>query len=89
MLPSPQSNGKRKNIFCATSLELNNNNNNNNAILIHCNDTNSIQFNGYLLTCRLNSSSANYKASTKAQIKHKNNTNTRDKTLKKHNKTNM
>jgi hypothetical protein len=32
---------------------------------------NSIQFNRYLLTCRLNSTSANYKASTKAQIEYK------------------
>jgi hypothetical protein len=31
----------------------------------------SIQFKGYLLTCRLNSTSANYKANTKAQIKYK------------------
>jgi hypothetical protein len=37
---------------------------------------NSIRFNGYLLTCRLNSTSGNYKASTKTQIKYKNSTNT-------------
>jgi hypothetical protein len=35
------------------------------------NNNNSIPFNGYLLTCRLNSTSANYKASTKTQIKYK------------------
>jgi hypothetical protein len=37
---------------------------------------NSIQFNGYLLTRRLKSTSAYYKASTKAEIEHKNGTNT-------------
>jgi hypothetical protein len=35
------------------------------------NDNNSIQFNGYSLTCRLNSTSANYKASTNATKKSK------------------
>ena len=45
-----------------------------------------IQFNGYLLTCRLNSTHANYKASTKTRIKQKNSRNTQDKTLKKQNK---
>jgi hypothetical protein len=44
---------------------------------------NSIQFNGYLLTCRLSSTSANYKASTN---KTQNSTNTQDKTLNKQNK---
>jgi hypothetical protein len=35
-------------------------------------DNNSIQFNGYSLTCRLNSTSANYKASTNATQKNTN-----------------
>jgi hypothetical protein len=35
------------------------------------------QLNGYLLTCRLNSIGAYYKASTKTQIKHKYSTNTK------------
>jgi nitrogen fixation/metabolism regulation signal transduction histidine kinase len=43
-----------------------------------------IQFNGYLLTCRLNSTSAKYKAGTKTQIKQKQYT--QNKTLKKENK---
>jgi sortase (surface protein transpeptidase) len=34
-----------------------------------------IQVNGYLLSCRLNSTSANYKASTRTQIKQDNSTN--------------
>jgi hypothetical protein len=38
-----------------------------------------IQFNRYLLTCRLNSTSPYYKASTKTQIEHKNSTNTENK----------
>jgi hypothetical protein len=37
---------------------------------------NSIQFIEYLLKCRLNSTIANYKSSTKTQIKHKHSTNT-------------
>jgi len=37
---------------------------------------NSIQFNGYLLTCRLNSTSVYCIVSTKTQIKHKNSTST-------------
>jgi hypothetical protein len=41
----------------------------------HNNNNASVQFNGYLLTCRLNSTSAYYKASTRTQIKH-NSTNT-------------
>jgi hypothetical protein len=36
----------------------------------------------YLLTCRLNSRSANYKASTKTEIKHKNSTNTQKQNTK-------
>jgi hypothetical protein len=39
----------------------------------------SLQLNGYLLTCRLNSIGAYYKASTKTQIKHKYSTNTKTK----------
>jgi hypothetical protein len=38
------------------------------ALYLICNN-NLINFNGYLLTCRLNSTRANYKASTKAQHK--------------------
>jgi hypothetical protein len=34
-------------------------------------NNNSIQFNGYLLMYKLNSTSAYYKASTETQIKHK------------------
>jgi predicted Holliday junction resolvase-like endonuclease len=41
-----------------------------------------IQFHGYVLTCRLNSSNAYYKASTKTQIKHKNSTNTQKQNTK-------
>jgi hypothetical protein len=66
------------NAVASTTTPINNNNNNNN---------NSSQFSGYLLTCRLNSTSASYKASTKTQIKHKNSKNTQDQTLKKQNKT--
>jgi hypothetical protein len=36
---------------------------------------NSIQFNGHLLTCRLNITSAYYKASTRTKIQHKHITN--------------
>jgi hypothetical protein len=41
-----------------------------------------IQFNRYLLTCRLNSTIANYKARTRTQIQHKNNTNTQKRNIK-------
>jgi hypothetical protein len=40
----------------------------------------SVQLNGHLLTCRLNSISAYYKPSTKAQIKHKYSKNTKKNT---------
>jgi hypothetical protein len=42
----------------------------------------SFQFSGYLLTYRLNSRSVYYKASTKTQIKHKNNTDTQKENTK-------
>ena len=41
-----------------------------------------MQVNGYVLTCRLNSSNAYYKASTKTKIKHKNSTNTQKQNTK-------
>jgi hypothetical protein len=41
-----------------------------------------IQFSGCLLTCRLNSTSAYYKASTKTKIQHKNSTNTQKQNTK-------
>jgi hypothetical protein len=52
---------------------------------------NSIQFSGYLLTCRLNSRSSFYKAKTKTKIKHKNSTITQKLNTKntKQNKTLM
>ena len=42
----------------------------------------SVQFSGYLLTCRLNSTSAYYRTSAKTQIKHKNSTNTQKQNTK-------
>jgi hypothetical protein len=45
-----------------------------------------IIINRYLLTCRLNSKNAYYKASTKTQIQHKNNTNNTKQTLNKQTK---
>jgi hypothetical protein len=44
-----------------------------------------IQFNGYLLTCRIKSISAYYKARAKTQTKH----NIHKKTLNKQNKNNI
>jgi hypothetical protein len=41
------------------------------------------QFNGYLLTCTANSTSAHYKASTKTQVKHKTVQIHKNKTLNK------
>ena len=46
------------------------------------NNNYSFKFNGYLLTCRLNSTSVYYKASAKTQIKHKNSTNTQRQSTK-------
>jgi hypothetical protein len=43
---------------------------------------NSVQFNRYLLTCRLSSTSDNYKGSTKTQMQHKNSTNTQKQSTK-------
>ena len=42
----------------------------------------SVQFSGYLLMCRLNSTSAYYTTSAKTQIKHKNSTNTQKQNTK-------
>jgi hypothetical protein len=49
----------------------------------------SVEFSGYLLTCRLNSTSAYYKASTKTQIKHQNIQIHRNKTLNRQNESNI
>ena len=46
------------------------------------NNNYSIQCTGYLLTCRLNSTSVCYKANAKTQIKHKNSTNTQRQSTK-------
>jgi len=49
----------------------------------------SVQFLGYLLACRLKSTSARYKPRTKTQKPHENSTNTKNKTVNRGNKNKM
>jgi len=46
------------------------------------NNNNNNNFSGYLLKCRLNSTSAYYKVNTRTQIRHKNNTSTQKENTK-------
>ena len=56
---------------------------------INNSSNNSIQFNGYLIKCRLASTSTCYKASTKAQIQTTSNTNTQKQNINPVKQTNM